>query len=159
MRTRVSAPGCSRKIPGADGSSNVRALSGIHRSCVPQPSSAGCNPSEMNPSTDQVFQNVSIGLGARVRCVSRSAMWMPCTPAARMYSAHPARSPAAGSTASRPRSPTSSTSASFTNHDTMPGFAPQHDTAVVPPGERRCSSVTVERSAWFVLVALSVDGS
>ena len=35
----------------------------------------------MKPSTDQVFQNMFIGLGFLVRCVSRSAMWMPLTPA------------------------------------------------------------------------------
>ncbi len=111
----------------------------------------------MNPSTDHVFQNVSIGLGRRVRCVSRSAMWMPRTPIVCMYSAHPALSPTAGSAASTPRSAARLTSASFTNHDTIPGFAPQHEIAVVPPGDCSRSAITVERSAWLVRVALSVS--
>ena len=65
---------------------------GIHFSCVPQPSSAGCRPSEMKPSTDQVFQNTFIGFGRLVRCVSRSAMWMPLTPAFFISLAQPSRS-------------------------------------------------------------------
>ena len=104
-------------------------------------------PSEMNPSTDHVFQKTSIGFGATARCVSRSAMWIPVTPTSRMNAAQPARSPAAGVAVSMPRSDASDTNASFTNHDTIPGFAPQHDTAVVPPGELRRSSTTVERNA------------
>ena len=50
-------------------------------SCVPQPSSAGCSPSEQKPSTDQVLTNIPRGFGSRARWVSRSAMWMPLTPA------------------------------------------------------------------------------
>ena len=38
-------------------------------------------PSEMKPSTDQVLTNLPFGLGSRARWVSRSAMWMPLTPA------------------------------------------------------------------------------
>ena len=41
----------------------VRPLSGIHFSCVPQPSSAGCMPSDTKPSTDQVLTNTFIGFG------------------------------------------------------------------------------------------------
>ena len=35
----------------------------------------------MNPSTDQVLTNLPRGFGERARWVSRSAMWMPLTPA------------------------------------------------------------------------------
>ena len=40
-----------------------------------------------------------------------------------------------------------SSSACFTNQDTMPGLAPQQETAVEPPGDRRFSVRTVSRSA------------
>ena len=40
------------------------------------------------------------------------------------------------------------TSACLTNQDTMPGLAPQQDTAVVPPGLRlRLAASVVSRSA------------
>ena len=61
-------------------SSPAAPFSGSHFSCVPQPSSAGCMPSERKPSTDQVLTKTSIGFGFFARCVSRSAMWMPFTP-------------------------------------------------------------------------------
>src|SRR5260364_332276 len=66
-----------------------RPLSGIHFSCVPQPSSAGCMPSETKPSTDQVLTNTSIGFGFLERWVSRSAMWMPLTPSLCISCAQP----------------------------------------------------------------------
>jgi hypothetical protein len=147
VRTRVLAPGCSRKITGTPGSSNALALAGIQRSCVPQPSSAGWRPSLMKPSTDHVFQKTPTGLGCTARCVSRSAMWIPFTPRSRMNVAHARRSPVAGGDASCPMSRARRTSASFTNQDTIPGLAPQHETAVVPPDDRRRSSITVSRSA------------
>ena len=56
-------------------------FAGIFFSWVPQPSSAGCRPSEAKPSTDQVLTNTPRGLGSRARWVSRSAIWMPLTPA------------------------------------------------------------------------------
>ena len=40
-----------------------------------------------------------------------------------------------------------SSSACLTNHDTMPGLAPQHDTAVMPPGLRRRAASIDSRSA------------
>jgi len=43
----------------------------------------------MKPSTDQVLTNLPRGFGSRARWVSRSAMWMPLTPARR----HQARQP------------------------------------------------------------------
>ena len=104
-------------------------------------------PSEMKPSTDQVFQNTFIGFGRLVRWVSRSAMWMPLTPAFFISLAQPSRSSCAGSLKSSPRSVARLTSACLTNHDTMPGLAPQQETAVVPPGFFCCSSRTVSRSA------------
>ena len=58
----------------------LRPLSGIHFSWVPQPSSAGCMPSDTKPSTDQVLTNTFIGFGFLERWVSRSAIWMPLTP-------------------------------------------------------------------------------
>jgi hypothetical protein len=55
--------------------------------------------------------------------------------------------PAAGSALETPRSRAMSSSACLTSHDTMPGLAPQHDTAVMPPGLRRRAASTVSRSA------------
>ena len=51
----------------------------------------------MKPSTDQVFQNTLSGFGFLVRWVSRSAMWMPLTPAFFISLAQPSRSSCAGS--------------------------------------------------------------
>src|SRR6202023_4406542 len=66
------------------------AFSGIHFSCVPQPSSDGCTPSDRKPSTDQVLTKTSGSFGDLERWVWRSAMWMPLTPACRIKSAHSA---------------------------------------------------------------------
>ena len=41
--------------------------------CLPQPSSDGCRPSAMNPSTDHVLMNLPRDFGVWERCVSRSA--------------------------------------------------------------------------------------
>ena len=60
-------------------------------SCVPQPSSAGCSPSDTKPSTDQVLTKTPCGFGVRARCVSRSAMWIPVTPSAWARRAQPSR--------------------------------------------------------------------
>ena len=87
------------------------------------------------------------GFGFLVRCVSRSAMWMPLTPASFMSFAQPSRSSCAGSSNFSPRSRARLTSAFFTNQETMPGLAPQQDTAVVPPGFFRFSSRMVSRRA------------
>src|ERR1700761_2966889 len=46
------------------------ALAGAHFSCVPQPSSAGCMPSERKPSIDQVLTNTLRGFGFLARCVA-----------------------------------------------------------------------------------------
>ena len=67
-----------------------------------------------------------------------------------MSRAHPSRSSAAGSLKLRFRSVARLTSACLTNHDTMPGFAPQQEIAVVPPGFFAFSSRTVVRSALLV---------
>ena len=79
-RSRRRSPSCG-----------VLPLGGSFFSCVPQPSSAGCRPSEMKPSTDQVLTKVPKGLGFLARCVSRSAMWMPLTPSRFISLAQPSR--------------------------------------------------------------------
>jgi hypothetical protein len=58
------------------------------RSCVPQPSSAGCRPSSTKPSTDQVLTNSPRCLRCGVTCVSRSAMWITFTSSLRASAAH-----------------------------------------------------------------------
>ena len=132
VRTRVSAPGRARKMEGASGSAWWQADGGSHRSWVPHPISEGCRPSEMNPSTDQVLTKVPMGLGRQLCWVSRSAMWMPVTPLARISSAHSAR--LVGSEWWSPTLTATSSSACLTNQDTIPGLAPQADTAVGPSG-------------------------
>jgi hypothetical protein len=122
----------------------VRPLSGIQVSCVPQPSSAGCKPSDTKPSTDQVLTNTSLGFGFFERCVSRSAMWMPLTPTCQR-----APSPRAvfGSVKRCRWSVATLSSACLTNHDTMPGLAPQQDTAVVRRAGLALAASSVSRSA------------
>src|SRR3979411_1621069 len=53
----------------------VRPLSGIHFSWVPQPSSAGCMPSDTKPSTDQELTNTVIVFGFFERWGARFAVW------------------------------------------------------------------------------------
>ena len=91
-------------------------------------------PSDRKPSTDQVLTNTSIGFGCLARWVSRSAMWMPLTPAFLASRAQSSR--VFGSLNLSFRSPATLISACLTNQDTMPGLAPQQDTAVVLPGLR-----------------------
>ncbi len=102
-------------------------------------------PSETKPSTDQVLTNTFIGFGFLERWVSRSAMWMPLTPSLRASSPQPSR--LFGSLNSVLVSRAMSIRACLTNQDTMPGLAPQVDTAVVPPGLLRRASSSVSRSA------------
>ena len=102
-------------------------------------------PSDRKPSTDQVLTKTLAGFGFFARCVSRSAICTPLTPALCISCAQPSR--VFGSSKSRPISEAILTSACFTNHETMPGFAPQQETAVVPPGFRRLAASTVSRSA------------
>ena len=110
----------------------------------------------MKPSTDQVFQNTFIGLGFLVRCVSRSAMWMPLTPAFFISLAQPSRSSCAGSLKSMPRSLARLTSACLTNQDTMPGLAPQRRPRSCRPGCLRFSART--RLAQRIVGARGVVG-
>ena len=72
LRRRASGTRCARacwrraardRSPPCEPFLCFLAFFGIHFSCVPQPSSAGCRPSEMKPSTDQVFQNTLSGFG------------------------------------------------------------------------------------------------
>ena len=89
-------------------------------------------PSDRKPSTDQVLTKTSSGFGCLARWVSRSAIWMPLTPSFLASSPHSSR--VFGSSNLTSRSPATLNSACLTNQDTMPGLAPQQETAVVPPG-------------------------
>src|ERR1700724_4444992 len=102
-------------------------------------------PSETKPSTDQVLTNTSIGFGFFERWVSRSAMWMPLTPSLRASSPQPSRlfGWLNGVLVSR----AISSSACLTNQDTIPGLAPQVETAVVPPGFLRLAASSVSPDA------------
>src|SRR5436305_1500699 len=104
-------------------------------------------PSDTKPSTDQVLTNAFIGFGFFERWVSRSAMWMPLTPS--LCASWPQPSRLFGSLISVLVSRAMSSSACLTNHDTMPGLAPQDDTAVVPPGLLRLAACSVSRSAYL----------
>ncbi len=77
-------------------------------------------------------------------------MWIPLTPRRCASLAH--SSFVRGSGCVSPRSAARFSSARLTNHDTMPGLAPQHDTAVGPPGARRRASST--RFAQRIVCAL-----
>ena len=83
------------------------------------------------PGVDEHFS----GFGCFARWVSRSAMWMPLTPSSMASLAHSSR--LFGSVNLWPVSLATLTSACLTNHDTMPGLAPQQEMAVVPPGLAR----------------------
>src|SRR6476620_8394101 len=98
-------------------------------------------PSDKKPSTDQVLTNTSGGFGDLERCVSRSAMWMPLTPACRIKSAHSALDFGSGTLSFR--SDATSSSACLTKKETMPGLAPQQETAVVEPGRRAFLAASV----------------
>ncbi len=80
------------------------------------------------PGVDEVPR----GLGSLARWVSRSAIWTPLIPRRWASAAHSSR--VLGSGALSSRSAARLTKACFTNHDTMPGLAPQVEIAVVPPG-------------------------
>ena len=85
-------------------------------------------PSDKKPSTDQVLTNTLRGFGLLARWVSRSAICTPLTPSRWARRAH--SSLLFGSGALSPRSLARLTSACLTNQETMPGLAPQHETAV-----------------------------
>src|SRR5258708_1096447 len=89
-------------------------------------------PSETKPSTDQVLTNTLIGFGLLERWVSRSALWVPLTVS--FWGSQPQPSRLFGSSNGVLESRAMSSSACLTNQDTMPGLAPQVETAVVPPG-------------------------
>src|SRR6185437_3638762 len=114
---------------------------GIHFSWVPQPSSDGCMPSDRKPSTDQVLTKTSGSFGDLERWVSRSAMWMPLTPACRIRSAHSALVFGLGALSFR--SAATLSSACLTKKETMPGLAPQQETAVVEPAGRAFLAASV----------------
>ncbi len=103
-------------------------------------------PSDRKPSTDHVLTNTSGGFGFFERWVSRSAMWMPFTPACRIRSAHSAFVFGSGTLSFM--SDATSSSACLTMNETMPGLAPQQETAVVEPGLRAfLAASVVSRSA------------
>src|SRR3954452_18415046 len=120
-------------------------LFGSHFSWVPQPSSAGCMPSDTKPSTDQVLTNTFIGFGFLESWVLRFAIWMPLTPSLCASWAQPSR--LFGSLKSVLVSRAISSSACLTNHDTRPGLAPQMDTAVGLQGLLCFAASSVSRSA------------
>src|SRR5690349_1862916 len=103
-------------------------------------------PSDRKPSTDHVLTNTSGGLGFLERCVSRSAIWIPLTPVWRIRSAHSAL--VFGSGALSFRSDATLSNACLTKKETMPGLAPQQETAVVEPLGRAflAASVTSRRA-------------
>src|SRR3954453_13924526 len=103
-------------------------------------------PSDRKPSTDQVLTNTPGGFGFLERCVSRSAMWMPLTPACRIKSAHSALVFGLGALSFK--SAATLTSACVAKNETTPGLAPQQGTAVVEPAGRAflAASVTSRRA-------------
>ena len=101
-RTRVLAPGWLRKIAAPQPLLWKPALAGAHFSCVPQPSSAGCMPSDRKPSIDQVLTNTLRGFGVLARWVSRSAICTPLTP--RRWASLPQSARVFGSALLSPRS-------------------------------------------------------
>src|SRR5258708_3980701 len=109
-------------------------------------------PSDKKPSTDQVLTNTLRGFGLLARWVSRSAICTPLTPRRCARRAH--SSLVFGSAVLSPRSLARLTSPCLTNQDTMPGLAPQHETAVVPPGFFRRSASTVSRQAELLRASL-----
>src|SRR4029453_7847305 len=126
----------------------VRAFSGIHFSWVPQPSSDGCTPSDRKPSTAQVLTKPSGSFVFLERWVSRSAMWMPLMPACRIRSAHSAL--VFGFGALSFRSAATLSSACLTKNETMPGLAPQQETAVVEPAGRALLAALVAPRRGYV---------
>ena len=102
-------------------------------------------PSDRKPSTDQVLTKTLRGFGllgalgvalGDVNALDAEALREPAPLFARLRLAPLS-----------PRSAARLTSACLTNQDTMPGLAPQQETAVVPPGFLRRSASTVSRSA------------
>src|SRR3954467_11524021 len=119
----------------------VRAFSGIHFSWGSQPSSDGCTPSYRKPSTGQVLTKTSGSFGFLERWVSRSAMWMPLMPACRIKSAH--SDLVFGLGALSFRSAGALGRRCLTKNETMPGLAPQQETAVVEPAGRAFLAASV----------------
>src|ERR1700733_16254157 len=101
--------------------------------------------SDKKPSIDQVLTNTLRGFGLLARWVSRSAICTPLTPRRCARRAH--SSLLFGSESLSPRSLARLTSPCLRNHETMPGLAPQHETAVEPPGFLRRSASNVSRDA------------
>src|SRR3569833_681651 len=91
-------------------------------------------PSDRKPSTDQVLTNTSGGFGFLARWVSRSAMWIPLTPACRIRSAQSAFVFGSGTLSLRTDAMLSS--ACLAKKETFFGLAPQQDTAGIEPGLR-----------------------
>src|ERR1700722_5448176 len=102
-------------------------------------------PSDRKPSIDQVLTNTLRGFGLLARWVSRSAICTPLTPSRCARRAHSSLD--LGSEALSPRSLARLTSPCLTNQETIPGLAPQQETAVEPPGFLRRSASTVSRKA------------
>ena len=79
----------------------ARRSPGRRFSCVPQPSSAGWQPSPTKPGIDQVLQNSPGRFGTLVTCRSCSATWITLVPVCCISLAQPSR--VVGLAASMPR--------------------------------------------------------
>ena len=102
-------------------------------------------PSDRKPSTDQVLTNTSRGFG--VPGALRVALGdMHALDAEALRDAAPFLCSSALAALS-PRSAARLTSACLTNQETMPGLAPQQETAVVRRDCARRSASTVSRRA------------
>ena len=146
-----SARACRR--PAASGRSQRRSRNrggvppgGSVFSWVPQPSSDGCRPSEMKPSTDQVLTNLPRGFG--IACPLGIAFGdVDALDADPLHQPRPLLARAGLLVRDADDRAATSSSACLTIQETMPGLAPQQLTAVMPPGRRRRRSRTLSRRA------------
>src|SRR3989344_8715194 len=128
------------------------------RSCVPQPISEGWQmPSEWKPLTDHVFSKRPTFFGYFDTCESYSAMCTVFTPRSCMSLPHSSRD--CGFFVECPTAFAMLSRATFTKCDTMPGFAPWHETAVEPPGDVRLRSSRVSRRPKLDFCETDSDGS
>ncbi len=138
VATRVLAPGCiGRSLRRSR--LWVCAFAGIHFSWCPS-RVRRLHAFRQEALDRPVLTNTSGGFGIFARWVSRSAMWMPLTPVWRIRSAHSAF--VFGSGTLSLRSAATLSSACLAKNETMPGLAPQQETAVV---ERACAPSCGER--------------
>jgi len=106
---------------------------------------AGCKPSDTNPSTDHVLIKTSSVSGFLNAGVSRSGNVKAFYPSRFMSFAQASR--VVGSMTAIFMSRARSSNACLTSQDTMPGFAPQQETAVGPTPDFHASSAMASRIA------------